>query len=308
MSHRNNMANEFKIGKLTVKLHNNDSNKRRFYDRDNSNYKRDNRDSEGMYSSVLKREKHSFSSKYDKEKVKNRTRSRSYSKKKHSNHNSSRSISKKDDRREEHHYHKTRHHSHEKKDKEKTYSKRGNSHSSSHSHADKRFKPFQYHHFNNHFQNNPNFPNLSTTPYIDNSYNPLRNISTTTMPENEPSNTLLVRDLGPDITKDIIEDIFREKCIMFHTSMPDDIIQVPELRIAYVVFPSISVCMHVYDSLQGKIYINGNFYMLSFTPNLQQNTTKESITYVTHLTDSNAFTTSMETIVHEDWFCEYVYI
>ena len=304
MSHRNTMANEFKIGKLTVKLHNNDTNKRRFYDRDNSNYRRDNKESEGLYSIVLKREKHYLNSRYDKDKIKKRSRSRSHSKKKHSNHNSS--ISKKEDSREVHHHHKPHHHSHEQKAKEKTYNKRANSHSSSHSHTDKRFKTFQNHHFNNHFQNNPSFPNLSTTPYIDNSYNPLPNISKTRIPEKEPSNTLLVTDLGLDITKDIIEDIFREKCIMFHTSMPDDIIQVPELRIAYVVFPSISVCMHVYESLQGKIYINGNFYMLSFTPNLQQNPTKESITYVTHLTDSNAFTTSMETIVHEDWFCEYV--
>ena len=304
MSHRNTMANEFKIGKLTVKLHNNDTNKRRFYDRDNSNYRRDNKESEGIYSTVLKREKHYLNSRYDKEKIKKRSRSRSHSKKKHSNHNSS--ISKKEDSREVHHHHKPHHHSHEQKAKEKTYNKRANSHSSSHSHTDKRFKTFQNHHFNNHLQNNPSFPNLSTTPYIDNSYNPLPNISKTRIAEKEPSNTLLVTDLGLDITKDIIEDIFREKCIMFHTSMPDDIIQVPELRIAYVVFPSISVCMHVYESLQGKIYINGNFYMLSFTPNLQQNPTKESITYVTHLTDSNAFTTSMETIVHEDWFCEYV--
>lgn len=306
MSNRNNMANEFKIGKLTVKLHNNDTNKRRFYERDNRNYNRAHRDTEGFYSNALKREK-TFYPKFDKEKAKKRSRSRSYSKEKHSKHNSSRSLSKKDNTIDEHHHHKSHHHSQEKK--EKKYHKRSNSHSSSHSHNDKQIKSYQHYHFN-HYKSKPNyFPNISTTPYIDNSQYqyPLRNISSTSIPEKEPSNTLMVSDLGPDISKDILEDIFREKCISFHTSMPDDIIQVPDLRIAYVIFPSISVCMHVFESLQGKIYINGNFYLLSYTPNLQQNPTKESITYVTHLTDSNAFTTSMETIVHEDWFCEYVY-
>lgn len=138
-----------------------------------------------------------------------------------------------------------------------------------------------------------------------------RNISNTKLDiaqekEKEPSNTLLITNLNPSIHQELLQDIFREKCLDFKTSMPEDIRIIEDLKIAYIIFPSISICMTVYESLQGKIFINGTLYPLSYTPNLQQNTNKESITYVTHLTDSNLFTTSMETIVHEDWFCEYV--
>jgi hypothetical protein len=138
-----------------------------------------------------------------------------------------------------------------------------------------------------------------------------RNISNTKLEiaqekEKEPSNTLLITNLNPSIHQELLQDIFREKCLDFKTSMPEDIRIIEDLKIAYIIFPSISICMTVYESLQGKIFINGTLYPLSYTPNLQQNTNKESITYVTHLTDSNLFTTSMETIVHEDWFCEYV--
>lgn len=45
---------------------------------------------------------------------------------------------------------------------------------------------------------------------------------------------------------------------------------------------------------------------MTYTPNIQQLANKESVTYITHLSDSSAYTTSMETTIHEDWFCEYV--
>jgi RNA recognition motif-containing protein len=122
----------------------------------------------------------------------------------------------------------------------------------------------------------------------------------------EPSNTFLLSNLGPDINNEILEDIFREKCLEAETSMPEDIRFIESLNLAYIIFPSISVAMKLYEKLNGKIIINGSPYNLSYTPNTQQiNNNRESITYVTHLIDNNSYTTSMETTVHEDWYCEY---
>ena len=88
--------------------------------------------------------------------------------------------------------------------------------------------------------------------------------------------------------------------------MPEDIRFIESLNLAYIIFPSISVAMKLFEKLNGKIIINGSPYNLSYTPNTQQiNNNRESITYVTHLIDNNSYTTSMETTVHEDWYCEY---
>ena len=102
--------------------------------------------------------------------------------------------------------------------------------------------------------------------------------------------------------------IFREKCIELQTSVPEDIRLIESLGIAYVIFPSIPVCTFVYECLKGKILINGNYYYLNFTPNLTNNlngNSHDSVTYVTHINKANNFQTSMETTVHEDWYCEY---
>lgn len=207
----------------------------------------------------------------------------------------------------------------------------------------KQFKPNNF--FNNQFQNNPNFTkgkinqnfninnlnqnyncksyilnpnnqnnqnnqiiyNLSNTipnqqPNIYNYNNNNQNIQKT----KEPSNTFILSNLGPDINNEILEDIFREKCLEAETSMPEDIRLIESLNLAYIIFPSISVAMKLYEKLNGKIIINGSLYNLSYTPNTQQiNNNRESITYVTHLIDNNSYTTSMETTVHEDWYCEY---
>ena len=147
----------------------------------------------------------------------------------------------------------------------------------------------------------PNF--LPTFPQISNYY-PSENLNSL----KEPSNTLLISNLGADINKEILDDIFREKCIELQTSVPEDIRLIESLGIAYVIFPSIPVCTFVYECLKGKILINGNYYYLNFTPNLTNNlngNSHDSVTYVTHINKANNFQTSMETTVHEDWYCEY---
>ena len=148
-------------------------------------------------------------------------------------------------------------------------------------------------------------PNFLTFPQISNYY-PSENLNNSLK---EPSNTLLISNLGADINKEILDDIFREKCIELQTSVPEDIRLIESLGIAYVIFPSIPVCTLVYECLKGKILINGNYYYLNFTPNLTNNNFSgnphDSVTYVTHINKANNFQTSMETTVHEDWYCEY---
>jgi hypothetical protein len=130
-------------------------------------------------------------------------------------------------------------------------------------------------------------------------------------PEKELSNTLMISYLGPDIHLNILEDVFREKCLELQTSMPEDIRFIESIRVAYVIFPSIPSATKVYESIGGSIYINGNYYSIDFTPNVSNNIynpnpNKTSITYITSVSDYNAYTTAMETTVHEDWICEFV--
>jgi hypothetical protein len=125
----------------------------------------------------------------------------------------------------------------------------------------------------------------------------------------------LVTELGADISHNILEDVFREKCIAIGTSMPEDIRCIDAIKLAYIIFPSISVCNKVYEALNGSILINGHNYKLDFTPNIsahQYNLTNpkkmNTQTFITNVSDQNNYTTSMETTVHEDWICEYVRI
>ena len=159
--------------------------------------------------------------------------------------------------------------------------------------------------FPQNFQQYLTQPNFLTFPQISNYY-PSENLNNSLK---EPSNTLLISNLGADINKEILDDIFREKCIELQTSVPEDIRLIESLGIAYVIFPSIPVCTLVYECLKGKILINGNYYYLNFTPNLTNNNFSgnphDSVTYVTHINKANNFQTSMETTVHEDWYCEY---
>ena len=107
---------------------------------------------------------------------------------------------------------------------------------------------------------------------------------------------LIVRLKGGKIVKrEILIRVFDECVIEFSADK-------------YHVFPSIPVCTFVYECLKGKILINGNYYYLNFTPNLTNNlngNSHDSVTYVTHINKANNFQTSMETTVHEDWYCEY---
>ncbi len=113
---------------------------------------------------------------------------------------------------------------------------------------------------------------------------------------------------------EILEDTIRNFCINFQTSMPEDIRFIESLNIAYIIFPSIPVATKVYESLNGNILINGHNYIMDFTPNLannylsNQNQNKTSITYITNYNDNSAYTTAMETTVHEDWICEFVFV
>lgn len=94
--------------------------------------------------------------------------------------------------------------------------------------------------------------------------------------------------------------------------MPEDIRFIESLNLAYIIFPSIPVATKVFESFNGFILINGHNYKIDFTPNLannhliSQNQNKTSITYITNYNDNSAYTTAMETTVHEDWICEFV--
>jgi RNA recognition motif-containing protein len=124
----------------------------------------------------------------------------------------------------------------------------------------------------------------------------------------EPSNTILITDLDTNITKETLEDIFRDKCLKLQISMPVDIRLVEALNIAYVIFPSITSCVIVYNSLLNqKILINGKYFPVQFSPNLTQkySNNRDTLTYVTQISSNTSLTTSMETTVHEDWYCVY---
>lgn len=97
--------------------------------------------------------------------------------------------------------------------------------------------------------------------------------------------------------------------------MSEDIRFLESMRSAYIIFPSIPVATKIFESTMGKIYINGNYYDMQFTPNFSINNNpyipsqnRQSLTYVTSLNDSSHITTTMETTVHEDWICEFVNI
>ena len=124
----------------------------------------------------------------------------------------------------------------------------------------------------------------------------------------EPSNTILITDLDTNITKDTLEDIFREKCLKLQISMPIDIRLLEALNIAYIIFPSVTSCVTVYNSLVNqKILINGKYFPIQFSPNLTQkySNNRDTLTYVTQISSNTSLTTSMETTVHEDWYCVY---
>jgi hypothetical protein len=124
----------------------------------------------------------------------------------------------------------------------------------------------------------------------------------------EPSNTILITDLDTNITKDTLEEIFRDKCIKLQVSMPVDIRLIEALNVAYIIFPSVTSCVIVYNSLiNQKILINGKYFPIQFSPNLTQkySNNRDTLTYVTQISSNTSLTTSMETTVHEDWYCVY---
>lgn len=160
---------------------------------------------------------------------------------------------------------------------------------------------------------NSNFNNMNQMNKNNNINNQNKNNSQTNNQNNqnqkeEPSNTILITDLDTNITKETLEDIFRDKCLKLQISMPLDIRLVEALNIAYVIFPSITSCVIVYNSLLNqKILINGKYFPVQFSPNLTQkySNNRDTLTYVTQISSNTSLTTSMETTVHEDWYCVY---
>ena len=160
---------------------------------------------------------------------------------------------------------------------------------------------------------NSNFSNMNPMNKNNNMNNQNKNNNQTNNQNNqnqkeEPSNTILITDLDTNITKETLEDIFRDKCLKLQISMPVDIRLVEALNIAYVIFPSITSCVIVYNSLLNqKILINGKYFPVQFSPNLTQkySNNRDTLTYVTQISSNTSLTTSMETTVHEDWYCVY---
>lgn len=160
---------------------------------------------------------------------------------------------------------------------------------------------------------NSNFNNMNQMNKNNNINNQNKNNNQTNNQNNqnqkeEPSNTILITDLDTNITKETLEDIFRDKCLKLQISMPVDIRLVEALNIAYVIFPSITSCVIVYNSLLNqKILINGKYFPVQFSPNLTQkySNNRDTLTYVTQISSNTSLTTSMETTVHEDWYCVY---
>jgi hypothetical protein len=160
---------------------------------------------------------------------------------------------------------------------------------------------------------NSNFNNMNQMNKNNNMNNQNKNNNQTNNQNNqnqkeEPSNTILITDLDTNITKETLEDIFRDKCLKLQISMPIDIRLVEALNIAYVIFPSITSCVIVYNSLLNqKILINGKYFPVQFSPNLTQkySNNRDTLTYVTQISSNTSLTTSMETTVHEDWYCVY---
>ena len=173
--------------------------------------------------------------------------------------------------------------------------------------------PVNYFYNQNNNNNNPktnnNTNNNSTNNIPNNKQNNPQNIQKEKEKEKEePSNTLLITDLDTNITKEVLEDIFREKCLKLQISLPIDIRLVEALNSAYIIFPSITSCVVVFNSFfNEKILINGKYFPVQFSPNLTQkyNNNRDTMTYVTQISSNTNLTTSMETTIHEDWYCIY---
>lgn len=159
--------------------------------------------------------------------------------------------------------------------------------------------------FNKNFTQNTNNNNNTTNNNIPDKN---QNKSSNQNKKEEPSNTILITDLDTNINKDTLEEIFRDKCLQLQISMPIDIRLIEALNVAYIIFPSVTSCIAVYKSLLNqKILINGKYFPIQFAPNLTQNygNNRDTMTYVTQISSNSSLTRSMETTVHEDWYCVY---
>ena len=89
--------------------------------------------------------------------------------------------------------------------------------------------------------------------------------------------------------------------------MPIDIRIIEALGTAYIIFPSTTNCVIVFNSLQNnKININNKLYNVNFSPNLAKNSyNRDTKTYVKEIDNDSYTKASMETTVHEDWYCVY---
>ena len=332
MSEDPNQKNTFNIGNMTVKLSQNSnsnnknrqnlSNNDRYYDKDkyhqsknyynnrsytnkhndNKYYKKNNYDYENKRKKDYSNDKRKYS----------RSRSNSH----HNTHHTNKNINK------------TKKQS-PKKANDESFTNNNNNQKYSQKHTNPNYNN-NYHkninqniyeqkkNFNNNNNKNPEYPkNQISTDYTKNIYNKKQNTQyqnylnlnqqSTSEENNEPSNTLLITDLPSDITKETLEEIFNEKCLLLQTSMPIDIRIIEALGIAYIIFPSVNNCITVFNSLQNnKININNKFYSVNFSPNLVQNSyNRDTMTYVKEIDTDPFMKASMETTVHEDWYCVY---
>ena len=89
--------------------------------------------------------------------------------------------------------------------------------------------------------------------------------------------------------------------------MPLDIRPIEALGIVYVIFPSVNSCVTLFNSLiNNSIEIEGNLYPVQYSPNLTQNNyQRDTMTYVKEIDYDSSLKASMETTVHEDWYCVY---
>ena len=128
----------------------------------------------------------------------------------------------------------------------------------------------------NNVLNNPSYNNNNNNNnYTQNQNNKItqnqNNNNQNQAQKEEPSNAILITDLDTNTTKDTLEDIFRNKCLKLQISMPIDIRLLEALNIAYIIFPSVTSCVIVYNSLANqKILINGKYFPIQFSPNLTQ--------------------------------------
>jgi hypothetical protein len=140
----------------------------------------------------------------------------------------------------------------------------------------------------------------------------------------DPSNTLMLSNLTPDITDNHVKMYFKNLAISLGGGDPDDIQLIPALKTCYVKFSSIFTAQKFFQASEGKIILNGtDFVDVQFTPtNLNTSSSLgggNSGIYAGNIFQKQIMgigaqynkeygylNQGVETTVHEDWLCEFV--